>query len=430
MKKRIALWFKNDQRLSDHAAMQLALQTDADIIPVYCLDPAQFLPGNFGLRRTGAFRAAFLLESLKALEADLRKLGSGLVLCLENAETALPKLVKEWNCSAVYTQEEIGTEERCQLECLREILAKEACELRTTPPEFLLPADKLPYGIAQVPDLFTAWRQKVEGIALPEDFLPMPASIPSPAIPEATFPELCEFGLELPLTDPRTAFPFRAGEAAAMERVRFYGPESQLLSEYKETRNGLIGTNYSSKLSPWLANGNLSARMVYCEVKRYEREFGANQSTYWLIFELRWRDFFRLMMLKYGSQLFRLKGFRRDFSHPSNRDENAFQCWKEGKTGQPFVDAAMHELHATGFMSNRMRQVTASWLVDHMKLDWRLGAAWFEEQLIDYDVASNWGNWAYQAGVGNDPRGKRVFNPERQAEMYDPGKEFQSLWLK
>ena len=170
--------------------------------------------------------------------------------------------------------------------------------------------------------------------------------------------------------------------------------------------------------------------MVFCEVKRYEREFGANQSTYWLIFELRWRDFFRLMMLKYGPLLFSFHGFRREYSPAAGRDENAFKRWKEGKTGQPFVDAAMKELNATGFMGNRMRQVTASWLVDHMNLDWRLGAAWFEEQLIDYDVASNWGNWAYQAGVGNDPRGKRVFNAQRQADMYDPDKEYQRLWSK
>ena len=430
MKKRVALWFKNDLRLSDHAALQQALQSGSEIIPMYCLDPAQFLPGNLGLRRTGAFRAAFLLESLRALEADLRNLGSGLVLCLENAETALPKLVKEWNCSAVFTQEEIGTDERNLLERMKEKLAEQDCEIRTSPPEFLLQPDKLPWRLNQIPDVFTAWRKVVEGIDLPEDFIPRPESVPSPVLPETVFPNLSEFGLELPVVDQRTAFPFRAGEAAAMERIRYYGPESQLLSQYKETRNGLVGTDYSSKLSPWLANGNLSARMVFCELKCYEQEFGANQSTYWLIFELRWRDFFRLMMLKYGPLLFSFHGFRREFSPPAGRDENAFKRWKEGKTGQPFVDAAMRELSATGFMGNRMRQVTASWLVDHMNLDWRLGAGWFEEQLIDYDVASNWGNWAYQAGVGNDPRGKRVFNAERQAEMYDPGKEFQMLWLK
>jgi len=430
VKKRIALWFKNDLRLSDHAALQEALQTEAEIIPVYCLDLAQFLPGKIGLRRTGAYRAAFLLESLKALEADLRKLGSGLVLCLENAETALPKLVKEWNCSAVFTQEEFGTEERKQLETLKEKLAEQGCVIHTSPPEFLLPLDKLPWRIDQIPNVFTVWRKVVEGIGLPEDFIPQPDSISSPVIPEAIFPNLSEFGLESPVSDKRSAFPFGAGEAAAMDRMRFYGPESQLLSQYKETRNGLVGTDYSSKLSPWLANGNISARMVFCEVKRYEREFGANQSTYWLIFELRWRDFFRLMMLKYGPLLFSFHGFRREYSPAAGRDENAFKRWKEGKTGQPFVDAAMKELNATGFMGNRMRQVTASWLVDHMNLDWRLGAAWFEEQLIDYDVASNWGNWAYQAGVGNDPRGKRVFNAQRQADMYDPGKEYQKLWSK
>jgi deoxyribodipyrimidine photo-lyase len=147
-----------------------------------------------------------------------------------------------------------------------------------------------------------------------------------------------------------------------------------------------------------------------------------------LIFELRWRDFFRLMMLKHGKSVFQFQGFGQSFVPPPGRSENTFRRWAEGKTGQPFVDAAMRELKFTGFMSNRMRQVVASYLIDYLKLDWRLGAAWFEEQLIDYDVSSNWCNWAYQAGVGNDPRGKRVFNPERQAEMYDPDGAYRRLW--
>lgn len=429
MKKRIALWFKNDLRLSDHPALHAALQEESEILPVYCLNPVQFeTRGEFGFRRTGAFRAAFLLESLRALDADLRRLDSGLILFQETALTALPEFIKNQNISAVYTLDEFGTEERRELELMKNALNILGAELRIFPPEFLLPLERQPFTPEKMPEVFTAYRQKAEAVFLSEDILPKPEAIPSPAIPVLELPALSELGLSLPPADARSAFPFRAGEEAAIQRLRYYGLESHLLSQYKETRNGLSGTDYSSKFSPWLAVGSLSARMIYREVKLYEREFGANQSTYWLIFELRWRDFFRMTMLKHGKSVFSFRGFSQGFVPPSGRDEKNFRRWAEGRTGQAFVDAAMRELRATGFMSNRMRQVVASWLIDYLKLDWRLGAAWFEEQLIDYDVSSNWCNWAYQAGVGNDPRGKRVFDPERQAGMYDSDRAFQKLW--
>lgn len=109
--------------------------------------------------------------------------------------------------------------------------------------------------------------------------------------------------------------------------------------------------------------------------------------------------------------------------------EELFDRWKEGRTGQPFVDANMHELKATGYMSNRGRQIVASYLIHDMRLDWRLGAAWFESMLIDYDVSSNYGNWMYVAGVGNDQRPFRQFNPVRQAEIYDPRGDYIDKWL-
>jgi deoxyribodipyrimidine photo-lyase len=112
-----------------------------------------------------------------------------------------------------------------------------------------------------------------------------------------------------------------------------------------------------------------------------------------------------------------------------NNDSQKLQNWIEGKTGIEFVDANMIELKLTGFMSNRGRQNVASYLCNDLKLDWRLGAAYFEQQLIDYDVCSNWGNWAYLAAVGNDPRDNRYFNIEKQASTYDTKRKYRNLWL-
>jgi deoxyribodipyrimidine photo-lyase len=211
--------------------------------------------------------------------------------------------------------------------------------------------------------------------------------------------------------------------------LEHYFFESQSLSRYKETRNELIGADYSSKFSPWLAQGCISARFIYTQVKLYEERYGANDSTYWLIFELIWRDFFRFMMKKHGARLFGFKGFNGQLPPGSSKEQSLLKSWINGKTCDAFVDANMRELKHTGFMSNRGRQNVASYLIDQLKQDWRLGAAYFEEQLIDYDVSSNWGNWAYLAGVGNDPRGKRVFNTEKQANDYDTDGAYRKLWL-
>jgi deoxyribodipyrimidine photo-lyase len=133
--------------------------------------------------------------------------------------------------------------------------------------------------------------------------------------------------------------------------------------------------------------------------------------------------------MKKHKHLFFLKGGIQNRPPKTLKDNNALTLWTQGKTGVDFVDANMNELRLTGFMSNRGRQIVASYLCNDLQLDWRSGAAYFEEQLIDYDVCSNWGNWAYIAGVGNDPRGHRVFNIQKQANDYDKDFTFRKVWL-
>jgi deoxyribodipyrimidine photo-lyase len=210
------------------------------------------------------------------------------------------------------------------------------------------------------------------------------------------------------------------------------------VTTYKETRNGLIGEAYSTKLSPWLSCGALSAREVWWAVRRYERERTENDSTYWVRFELLWREFFQWYALRWGPHLFQAQGVKgaergltpqRLTHNPlSRREQDLLKRWREGRTGEPFVDANMRELIATGWMSNRGRQNVASYLIHDLKLDWRAGAGAFEGMLIDDDPASNWGNWAYIAGVGSDPRPLRAFNVKGQAKRYDPEGAYRALW--
>lgn len=190
----------------------------------------------------------------------------------------------------------------------------------------------------------------------------------------------------------------------------------------------MLGADYSSKFSPWLARGCLSPRYIYEQVQKYERERVKNDSTYWLIFELRWRDYFRFICSKHGNKVFfqsGIKGLDIDWKE----DWERFTLWQAGKTGFPLVDANMREIVATGFMSNRGRQNVASFLTKNLGINWQMGAEWFESLLIDYDVCSNWGNWNYVAGVGNDARGFRFFNIIKQSKDYDPEGKYLRHWL-
>ena len=172
------------------------------------------------------------------------------------------------------------------------------------------------------------------------------------------------FGASAPPTlDPRSVLPFRGGENEALARLDYYvNIDNKLLASYFETRNGMLGGDYSTKFAPWLAMGCLSPRLIYHRIKAFERNTGiANQSTYWVIFELLWRDFFRFFALKHGNKIFYPGGpVGSDQRWP--RDMNKFRAWVAGNTGAPLVDACMRELAATGFTSNRGRQNVASFL--------------------------------------------------------------------
>ncbi|KAM6908119.1 LOW QUALITY PROTEIN: cryptochrome DASH [Lycodopsis pacificus] len=222
--------------------------------------------------------------------------------------------------------------------------------------------------------------------------------------------------------DPRSAFPCSGGESQALARLKHYFWDTDAVATYKETRNGLIGADYSTKFAPWPAMGSLSPRYIYHQIQQYERERTANQSTYWVIFLL-WRDYFKFVGVKYGNRLFQIKG-RQDKSVPW-----LFNAWKEGRTGVPFVDANMRELAMTGLMSNRGRQNVARFLTKDLGLDWRMGAELNTFWSIDHDVCSNYGNWLYSAGIGNDPRENRKFNMIKQGLDYDNNGDYVRQWV-
>lgn len=188
------------------------------------------------------------------------------------------------------------------------------------------------------------------------------------------------------------------------------------------------GFTNSTKFSAWLASGCISPRQVISALNDYEAHHGQNDSTYWIYFELLWREYFHWYSHSVGKQLFLRHGIKTQHTLHTSFYPQRFQAWCAGNTPYPLVNACMHQLSETGYLSNRGRQIVASCFVNELQLDWRYGAAWFEQQLIDYDVAVNWGNWQYLAGVGVDPRGQRHFDITKQQSRYDANGSFIKRW--
>jgi len=437
-------WVREDARLHDNAALVAAADADA-LLPVVVADPRQYGsqpyggPESFIFEKTGAYRAQFQLETVADLRQSLDDQGSELLVREGRPDDVLPEIARAVDADTVHFQALPAPEERDAAAAVVSALADAGVQTASHWTNTLHHVADLPDGVDGIDDTFTPFRQSVEQESCVREPLPEPELPPTPALDRldgdhGSIPTLAELGLEPPEYDDRGVLAFEGGETAALDRVQEYIWEGDHLRAYKQTRNGLLGPNYSSKFSPWLAAGSLSPRYVKREVDRYEAERASNDSTYWLVFELRWRDFMAFQTAKHGGTFFTRSGIRErediDWADPGS-DPTAreqFARWTAGETGIPFVDATMRELNETGYMSNRGRQNAASFLANSLRIDWRRGAAYFETKLVDYDAGSNYGNWAYVAGVGNDSRNS-YFDIVKQARNYDGDGEYVRHWL-
>jgi deoxyribodipyrimidine photo-lyase len=422
------VWFRNDLRVNDNNSLFEASKKANKVIGVYCLDPRQFEINKHGFKKTEKFRAKFLLETLRDLKNNLASLNIPLYIFHDIPENILPKLVEEHAITSIFLQKEWTPDEVLVNANVKDKINNSAINWIETYDQFLFHPNDIPYAsFDKIPEIFTEFRKKCEKESKIRQYVYITA-LPAENFFETSkvIPSLEDLGLENFKLHKNSAFPFCGGETNALKRIENYFFETENLSVYKKTRNGLIGESYSSKLSAWLANGSISARTIYWQVQNYEREICKNEDTYWLLFELIWRDYFKYISLKHGEKIFKINGILgKEYEWKVN--DKAFRQWTNGNTREPFVNANMLELQKTGFMSNRGRQNVASYWAKEWEQDWRIAAKYFESMLIDYDVHSNYGNWMYNSGVGNDPR-DRKFNIKRQAEMYDAKGEYQRLW--
>lgn len=411
-------------RLKDNP---LLIQATGELCAVVTLEKQHFFGKQYGLYRANLARLRQQLFAIAELKQQLAKHNIGMVTLFGDSATELLTLAKQLNSSRLIAAEPTAPEEYRLTEQLASKLTVALVDVNS-----LLGAERRP-ALQTLPDRFTSFRKKLEPLLLvtaPQaDFVKLPEQqwlSPTDAkVLSAGWQQLAAFAPVAALDNPLSpALPY--GEHASWQRIEAYIWQQKHILHYKESRNGLIGENYASFFSTPLALGTLSVRSLWQQIENFEQRVAANDSTYWLKFELLWREFFRWQMRKYQSAWFSANAIKgaKNFAAPllTSQAKKRFALWCEGKTGVPFVDANMRLLNQSGLMSNRGRQNVASYLIHDLGLDWRLGAAYFEQRLLDYDVASNWGNWAYIAGYGNSEA--RPFNIIKQALSYDGNADF------
>lgn len=416
--KYVLIWFKNELRVQDNRLLAEASKFDLPVLGFYCFDQKMESVWMDGIPRMDERRKSYLNVILKELHGDLDQINVPFKITKGSTYAELKALLEIYNVRHILCSTQIAPQEK---EISKEVRSALPIEISIHEVEEgnLIDPNNLPFDSSGTPEVYTQFRKKVEKTLVEYEEEKVPV-----------FP-YNDVSFELPsyIKSAAGEFVIAPGESAGLERLEYYLWQSKKVAQYKVTRNGLMGTEFSTRFSAYLAFGSLSPRYIYSEIKRFERKVKKNASTYWVVFELLWREFFRIMMRKHGISSFNSEGYNRANHKLLEVNMDLFGAWANAKTKNTFVNSGMRELNATGWLSNRMRQNVASFLINELGVDWRLGAAYFEYRLIDYDVCSNTGNWLYQSGYGNDPRGRRVFNFNKQQQQYDPNQAYIHHWL-
>lgn len=418
--------FRNDLRLLDNPAF-LKASTDSDILlPIFCHPNNDLI--YRGIRRIGIHRQAFLRQALNQLKINLKTLNSDLIEVQGNIDNQIKKIADTIGATKIFFEKIIAPEELEQEKLIRDL----GIPVETFWQSSMIDPLELPFEPHDMPDIFTEFRRQIES----KKIQVKPSSLPPsklPPLPSKKFESAYNVEYVEGIKNEKSSFPYLEKHFLGGEKTALAHFENYLLKKlphsYKKTRNQLFGTDFSTKFSPWLSIGCISAKHIAFKLKEFEDQFGANESSYWIWFELLWRDYFRFLHFKYGKNLYIQNGLNKNSTN-MNHNQDKFEAWINGSTGNQLIDAGMRELFLTGYLSNRMRQIVASYLIYDLECDWRKGAQWFESQLIDYDVYSNHGNWLYISGNGTDPRGGRRFNTTKQNLEHDPSDVYKNYWKK
>ncbi|SKA22387.1 deoxyribodipyrimidine photo-lyase [Enhydrobacter aerosaccus] len=412
------VWFRNDLRLADNPALMAALGAGEPIVPVYVLDEE-----TEGKRSRGAASRWWLHHSLAALDSSLWQLGSRLILHRGSAEQAIGAIASACGASTVYwnrvyDQGTLGSDHR-----LKRRLQDRGITVGDFRGDLLFEPWEVKTGSGGPFKVFTPFWKACQALPPPSDPLPAPRTLPSPASWPASdrldnwrlLPAAPDWSGGLKAT-------WSPGEATAIRRLAAFLEEA--LAHYQQCRDK-PACNSTSRLSPHLAFGEISPRQIWHAV----RCRGASPASDKFLAELGWREFSYHLLFHFSDLTER--NFRAQFdAFPWLEGGSALEAWRRGHTGYPIVDAGMRQLWETGWMHNRVRMITASFLTKHLLVDWRQGERWFWDTLVDADPANNAASWQWVAGCGADAAPYfRIFNPILQAEKFDPNGEYVRRWV-
>ncbi len=404
MKEPISIfWFRRDLRLDDNRALWEALRSENRVLPIFIFDTniLQELPPNDA-------RVSFLHERLQAINKDLHQACEGSMAFYQGRpEEVFGRLLKEENVKAVYANADYEPYARQRDARLKEQLSKAGITFHTFKDHVLFEKSEVvkddgdPY-VVYTPYM-RKWKESFrQSGSLPHfDTRPYLAAVSSENHPE--IPSLSDLGFT------------RSGI-----RVPDFDLSAPLIADYADTRD-IPGQNGTSRLGPHLRFGTVSVR------KAVRLAIQARNETFWN--ELIWREFFMQILWHFPHTVH--QAFKPPYDRiPWRNDPGDFERWKAGKTGYALVDAGMRQLNQTGYMHNRVRMLTASFLCKHLLIDWRLGEAYFAEKLLDFELASNVGNWQWAAGSGVDAAPYfRIFNPMTQVAKFDPDETYIRQWV-
>jgi len=427
MKNTVGLyWFTNDLRLHDQPALAHAASSVERLVCFSHVGQAWCQTKQGMIADLGTNRRRFLHQALNDLDVQLRSLNQRLWVTEDDCLISIKAIIETQAVTDVFRSEQVGYCENKAWESLATQYPLVRFHVVAT--HTLFDQANLPFAVRDMPAGFNGVRKKLEKsaehlpIATVTQLPPQPVTIETVS-KRVTFIDVDSADTNAALFEPR----YQGGETAGLEHLASY-LHSGRASTYKKTRNALDGWQTSCKFSSWLALGCLSVRTVVADLKAYEAEHGANDSTYWVYIELLWREYFQWYAHRHGEKIF-WHGGQADKLLDYQHSESTIQQWIQGETNYPLVNACMTELRLTGFLSNRGRQIVASCFVNELAQDWRFGAAYFEQVLIDFDIATNWGNWQYIAGAGPANVNKKHFNLDKQANQFDPNRSYTNAWL-
>ena len=398
------VWFRRDLRVHDHPALHAALDADDDVLLAFCLDD-RILHG----RHASGPRTQFLLQSLRDLDGALRDRGAKLLVRHGRPERELRDLVEQAGVTAVHASRDLTPFARTRGTAVRDALAAAGAELHLHPGVTVVDdVGALATKAGRPYTVFSPFHRTWMGEGR-RDVLDAPRTLPAPPARLATgaIPSLETLGLAQEVADPA-----RGGETAARERLEAFLAEH--VRDYGQGHDDLAGDR-TSRLSPYLHLGCVSPREIEARLPR-----GHGPSAFRR--QLCWRDFHHHVLLRFPQNARHEFQERYRDTLDWRDDDEAFDAWREGRTGYPLVDAGMRQLQREGWMHNRARLVVGSFLTKHLGIDWRRGEAHFMRLLLDGDEANNNGNWQWVASVGTDPQPayRRLYNPARQMATHDP----------